>query len=68
MSGSTLERLAPLTGILFEVLLIASFIVGGEGPAADAPTREVIDFWSDEDPQFISALLGPPPWSGSPAA
>ena len=56
--ASTLERLAPLTGVLFVALLVASFIVGGESPDADASTQEVVEFWADDDTQILSAILG----------
>jgi hypothetical protein len=59
MPRSTLERLAPLTGVLFVAFLVASFIVGGEAPDSDAPTAEVVSFWTDNDDEnMISALLG----------
>jgi hypothetical protein len=55
---STLERLAPLTGVLFVALLVLSFVISGEGPAADDSTEEVIDYWTDNDSanQWASAL------------
>jgi hypothetical protein len=59
VSQSRLARLAPLSGVLFVGLLIASFIVGGEVPDSDAPTDEVVSFWIDnDDANIISALLG----------
>lgn len=59
MSRSTLERLAPLTGIVFVALLVISFIVGGESPDADESTEEVVAFWTDEDSaQIASAIIG----------
>jgi hypothetical protein len=54
---TTLERLAPLTGLLFLALVIASSIIGGEGPDADDSTQTVLDFWADDDTQIASALL-----------
>ena len=54
---TTLERLAPLTGLLFLALIIVSSIVGGEGPDADDSTQTVLDFWADDDTQIASALL-----------
>jgi hypothetical protein len=59
MDRSTLERLAPLTGIAFVVLIVASFIIGGESPDVDDSTADVIDFWSENDSANIwSAVLG----------
>lgn len=43
--------LLPLTGVLFVVLIVASFLVGGETPDADAPVREVVKYWTDHDSQ-----------------
>jgi hypothetical protein len=46
MRGSAL---LPLTGVLFVVLLVVGFLIGGETPDADAPAREVVDYWTDHD-------------------
>ena len=43
--------LLPLTGVLFVILIVASFLVGGETPDADAPVREVVKYWTDHDSQ-----------------
>lgn len=59
MSRSTLERLAPLTGIVFVALLVISFIVGGDSPDADDSTEEVVAFWTEEESaQIASAIIG----------
>ena len=59
MSRSTLERLAPLTGIVFVALLVISLIVGGDPPDADESTEEVVAFWTEEDSgQIASAIIG----------
>ena len=59
MSRSTLERLAPLTGIVFVALLVISFIVGGESPDADESTEDVVAFWTEDDSaQIASAIIG----------
>ena len=39
----------PLTGIVFVVLAIIAFLVGGETPATDDSPREIIDFYRDND-------------------
>ena len=53
-----LECFAPLTGIVVVVLLAMSFIVAGETPQADDSTREVVQFWRDEEgKQIASAVL-----------
>ena len=43
------EWLVPLTGVLFVVLLILSFIVGGEPPDADEPVQEIVEHYVDND-------------------
>jgi hypothetical protein len=51
--------LVPLTGVLFVVLTIVSFLIMGDPPDADDPVREVVDFWADHEGQAIfGALLG----------
>ena len=51
--------LQPLTGVLFIVVLIASFAIGGEPPdASEDSIQEVIDFYSDnEDSVFIGGAM-----------
>jgi hypothetical protein len=53
------ERFAPLTGVLFFVLLIAAVVVGGEAPSYKEPQLEIVEFWKDDETsQIISAVLG----------
>ncbi len=53
------KRLAPLTGALFVALLIASFIVTGETPDADASAQEAVSFYTSNDTSVaVSAGLG----------
>jgi hypothetical protein len=52
-----LERYAPLTGVLFAVLVIIAVIVGGETPGANDPIGEVIDYWSNNDEQATVASI-----------
>lgn len=58
-SRSTLERLAPLTGVAFVVLFIAAFTIGGETPDVGDSAEQVRDFWLNNDTETIwaSALL-----------
>ena len=52
------EWLLPLTGVVFIVLLIASFIVGGEPPDADEGAAEIVEFYvDDKDSIMIGAYL-----------
>jgi hypothetical protein len=59
LNRSTLERLAPLTGLAFVALFIASFIVGGETPDVNDSVDTVVNYWRDNDTeaQFSAALL-----------
>jgi hypothetical protein len=43
------EALLPLTGVLFVVLLIASFVIAGEPPDADSEVQEIVDHYVDND-------------------
>jgi hypothetical protein len=42
---STVERLAPLTGLLFAVIFVVVIFVSTNSPDADARTAKVIHFW-----------------------
>jgi hypothetical protein len=55
MNRSTLERLAPLTGIGFVILIILAAIIGGETPDTDDSTASVVQFWQDNDSSQIWA-------------
>lgn len=52
-----LERYAPLTGLLFVLLVIAAVIVGGESPGANDPINEVIEYWQENDDRAIAASI-----------
>jgi len=53
------DWLVPLTGLLFVVLLILSFIVGGEPPGADDPVDEIVQHYVDNDTEiWISTGIG----------
>lgn len=51
--------MAPLTGIVFVVLLIAGFALSGEPPdPSDKPIDEVVDFYVDnKDDVFLGSVL-----------
>src|SRR4029079_3372165 len=40
--------MAPLTGLVFIVLIIVGFIVTGEPPDANDPVQDIVDFYVDE--------------------
>jgi hypothetical protein len=53
--------LHPATGVLFILLLIASFFVMGDDPpdATSEPLQDVVDYYTDnEDEIWISSILG----------
>jgi len=52
-----LERFAPLTGLLFVLLVIVAVIVGGETPGADDGIVKVIAYWRENDDQAIAASI-----------
>jgi hypothetical protein len=59
MQRSTLERLAPLTGVVFFVLLISLFILGGSQPGVSKSTADVVKFWRDHRTrEMVGAVLG----------
>jgi Domain of unknown function (DUF4386) len=54
---------APLTGVAFVIVVIVSFVVGGEPPSADDPVQEIVDFYTDDADAIrigaaLSALAG----------
>jgi hypothetical protein len=57
---SSKEWLAPLTGIAFILLIVASFIIAGdEPPSADEEAQRIVDHYLDnEDALKLSAFLG----------
>jgi hypothetical protein len=52
-----LERYAPLTGLLFVVLVLVAVIVGGETPGANDGIVKVIKYWRENDDQAIVASI-----------
>lgn len=53
------SRFAPLTGLVFFVLAIVAFAIGGEPPdPSDDSAQEIVDFYVDEDSsQMFSAAI-----------
>jgi hypothetical protein len=53
------KAIGPLTGILFVVLFIVAVLIGGETPDTDDSTREIVDFYLDNDDSqsLASAVL-----------
>ena len=58
MERKGIERFAPLTGVLFLVLAIVSFVLGGDPPDNDESPLKHVEFWKDNDgEQMASALV-----------
>ena len=56
MDTGRLDRLAPLTGVLFTVFAAVAILVGGDTPDTDAPAAEILDHYADEGPVFIGVI------------
>jgi hypothetical protein len=56
LSGSW-ARYAPLAGILFVALLVASFILSGSSPDTDDSTGKVVAEWSKNDSQQMTGAI-----------
>ena len=53
------ESWGPLTGVLFVVVVIVSFAVGGEPPDADDGAAEIVNWYVDnQDSVIASAIVG----------
>jgi hypothetical protein len=57
--------LAPLTGVLFVLLAVLAFIIGGETPGTDDSPQKILDFYLDNDTSqlWAGAVLA---WSTVP--
>ncbi len=54
-----LERFAPLTGVVFVVLIVVAILVGGETPDVDDSQESIVKFWTeDDDAQMVSNVIG----------
>lgn len=50
--------LAPLTGVVFVVLVVIAFTIAGEPPDADSSSQEIVDFYVDnKDSVSIGAFV-----------
>jgi hypothetical protein len=59
MRSSTVERWAPLSGVLFFVLIAVTIILTSDSPGATDKTADVVKFWTDNDTkQIIGNLIG----------
>jgi hypothetical protein len=51
------RSLAALTGVVFVVFFVVSFVIVGESPGADDPVQEVVSFYAENDTQVTIASL-----------
>ncbi len=59
MQRDTLERLAPLTGVVFFGLILALFILSGSQPDVKDSTTKIVSFWHDhKTKEQVAAVLG----------
>ena len=56
MGTGRLERLAPLTGVLFAVIMAVGFALGGDTPDTDASATEILDHYKDDGPIFVGII------------
>jgi hypothetical protein len=57
MERGRLVKYAPLAGIVWVVVLIASFVWGSDTPNTDASTAKVVKYWSDHDSDQIAVSI-----------
>jgi hypothetical protein len=51
-------RLAPLTGVIFAVLVVVAIVAGGESPGTNEPTAKIVSYYTKESSQVkTSAVL-----------
>ena len=55
-----LERIAPLTGIVFAVIFYVAVALSGSEPDADAGVAKAVRYWTNHDGKRCSAPARPP--------
>jgi hypothetical protein len=59
MSSSRWERFAPLSGVVFFVLIVVTFALSNDTPDTDSSTADTVGYWSAHDSRLIaSAIVG----------
>jgi hypothetical protein len=57
MSNSRWERFAPLTGVVFFVLIAITFALSNDTPDTDSSTADTVGYWSAHDSRLITAAI-----------
>jgi hypothetical protein len=57
MSRTTTERLAPLSGVVFFVLIAITFALSNDTPDTDSTTADTVSYWSAHDSRLIAAAI-----------
>lgn len=57
MSRSRWERLAPLTGVVFFVLIAVTFALSNDTPNTDSSTADTAGYWSAHDSRLIAGAI-----------
>jgi hypothetical protein len=58
MERGRLERLAPLSGVLFFVLVVAAIVIfPDETPSADDSRAKVVKFWLEHDSEAVASSI-----------
>ena len=50
---SKIERLFPLSGVVFAALMAAIFLIGGDQPEKSATPQKVMAYWTDHAGQRL---------------
>lgn len=59
MGQGRFERLAPLTGFVFFLIILGLLLLSGDTPDTDDPAAEVLSFWRENDTeQMVVAAIG----------
>lgn len=59
MERKGIERFAPLSGLVFFVLVVVSILFGGDPPGTDDSVEEIVEYWQDDETnQIVSAVVG----------
>jgi hypothetical protein len=57
MSRSRWERFAPLTGVVFFVLIVVTFVLGNNTPDTDSSTSDTFAYWNAHDSRLIVGAI-----------